>query len=566
MAGLAWHRETDVLVVGSGAGGMAAALAASYAGLDVVVAEKSEFFGGSTAVSGGAVWIPENHHMASVGHSDSRGSVWRYLEQTLGNRLQRDLVEAYLDAGPRMVEFMERNTAVRFVARAYSPDYESNLEGASLGGRTIDPAPFDGRELGSHFTSLRPPLHTFVALGGMMVGRKDIDNLLSSYKSLPAFFASLKLVGRHVSDRLRYPRGTRLILGNALAARLLKSALDRDIALKLQTEVRDLIVQQGRVVGADLSSNGTSERVRVRKAVVLAAGGTPQSARWRSENVPFASVHHSMAPSGNVGDGIRLGLSAGGAVQTDGAQGAFLTPVSVLRSKDGAVTAFPHLVMDRQKPGLIAVNSSGRRFANEGTSYHAFVESMYRSHDTVPSIPSFLICDANFIRKYGFGLARPGPYVHGHLVKAGYLIREPTLERLAQTIGVDPAALAETVENNNRYAEQGHDPEFGKGSIEYNRYLGDPLHKPNPCLGPIAKAPFYAVRVWPGDIGSALGLKTDPRGRVLGEDGEPVPGLYACGNDMNSIMAGNYPAAGITLGPALTFGYIAGCDIAGRAP
>lgn len=545
---------------------MAAALAASHAGLDVIVAEKSEYFGGSTAISGGAVWIPKNHHMASVGHSDSRSSVWRYLEQTLGNRLQRDLVEAYLDAGPRMVEFMEKNTAVRFVPRAYSPDYESNLEGASLGGRTIDPAPFDGRELGRHFVSLRPPLHTFVALGGMMVSPKDIDNLLASHKSLSAFLESLKLVARHLRDRLRYRRGTRLILGNALAGRLLKSALDRNIMLELHTEVRDVILEDGCVVGVVLSAYGKLECVRARKAVVLAAGGAAQDLSWRSKNVRFASVHHSMAPRGNVGDGIKLGLSAGGAIETDGAQGAFLTPVSVLQSQDDAITTFPHLVMDRQKPGLIAVNSSGRRFVNEATSYHAFVAGMYRSHDTVPSIPSFLICDADFIRKYGLGLARPGPYRHGHLVKAGYLIKEPTVEHLARTIGVDPAALAETVSNNNRYAEDGHDPEFGKGSVEYNRYLGDPAHKPNPCLGPIAKAPFYAVRVWPGDIGSALGLKTDPRGRVLRENGEPVPGLYACGNDMSSIMAGNYPAAGITLGPALTFGYIAGCDVAGRTP
>ncbi|MGO4713781.1 FAD-dependent oxidoreductase [Bradyrhizobium sp. 2TAF24] len=566
MVGSQWDHEIDVLVMGSGAGGMAAALTVAQAGLTVMVVEKTEYFGGSTAVSGGAVWIPENPLMASVGHSDSRASVWRYLEQTLGNRLRRDMVEAYLDAGPRMVSFMAANTAVKLLPRAYSPDYEPELEGASLGGRTLDPAPFDGRELGRHFASVRAPLHTFVALGGMMVDRKDIANLLSAHKSAKSFVAAAKLIGRYLSDRLRYPRGTRLILGNALAARLLKSALDRGIDLRLRTGISELIIENGRVVGAVIETSGRSQRVRARKAVVLAGGGAPQNPQWRAEHVAFAGQHTSMSPPGNVGDGIRLGISAGGVMESEAAEPAFLTPVSILKKADGSTTVFPHLVLDRQKPGVIAVNRSGRRFVNEATSYHSFVEGMYQAHQSVPSIPSYLVCDAAFVRTYGLGLARPGPYLHGPLIRAGYLIEAQTLPDLARAIGVDAAALAETVANHNRYAQTGVDPEFGKGSSEYNRYLGDPDHKPNPCLGPIVKPPFYAVRVWPGDIGSALGLKTDTHARVLSEDGEPIAGLYACGNDMRSIMAGNYPAAGITLGPALTFGYIAGCDIAGRMP
>lgn len=564
MLGSGWDGETDVVVVGSGAGGMAAALAASEAGLDVTVLEKTEFFGGSTAVSGGAIWIPGNPLMEGSGHEDSRASVMRYLEQTLGNRMRRDMVEAFLDAGPKMVRFMQTKTALELVARPYSPDYQ-DLQGASLGGRTLDAATFDGRELGSHLGLLRAPLHTFLVFGGMMVNKKDIDSLVTAHRSFKSFRDSAKLVLRYARDRLRYPRGTRLLLGNAVAGRLLKSALDRGIALKRNADVRELVVRDGRVEGVVIVEGGRMQRLRARRGIVLAAGGTPQSRAWREAALPHPGRHRSMAPAGNTGDGIRLAAAAGGAVETEAANGAFLTPVSIHTGPNGRETVFPHLVTDRQKPGLIAVNATGRRFTNEADAYHSFVEAMYRANESAPSVPCHLVCDRAFLRRYGLGLARPWPYPIRRLVADGYLLEAPTIEGLAEKIGVDPAALAGTVRRHNRFAETGVDEDFGKGASEYNRYLGDPSHKPNPCLGPIASAPFYAVTVWPGDIGSSLGLKTDVDCRVLREDGSAIAGLYACGNDMNSIMAGNYPAAGITLGPALTFGYIAGRSLAGLA-
>jgi succinate dehydrogenase/fumarate reductase flavoprotein subunit len=551
----------DVVVIGSGAGGMAAALTAAHHGLDVIVIEKTEAIGGSTAVSGGAVWIPLNPHLGEVGVEDSRESVLTYLQGILGNRLRRDMIDAFLDAGPRMVSFMETHTALRFIPRAVSPDYQSGLAGASTGGRTIDPAPFDGRELGKDFALLRSPLSEFLVFGGMMVSRKDIDTLLGVTSSWDNFRDGAKLLLRYGADRLRYPRGTRLLMGNALAARLLKSALDRKIALRTRTAAVRLIRAAGRITGLEVERDGRTRRIGARGGVVLATGGFPGNASMRAEMLPHADRHYSMAPASNTGDGLRLALDAGASIEVDNIGNAFWTPVSVMRTADGRDIRFPHLILDRQKPGVIAVNQRGKRFVNEATSYHEFVEAMHRTHETEPSIPAYLVCDANFLKKYGLGLVRPAARSLARFLDAGYLVAAGSIGELARKLDIDALAFADSVAQMNSAAVSGNDPAFGKGSTAYNRYLGDAAHQPNPCLGPIDTPPFYAVRIFPGDIGTAAGLKTDAKARVLGSDSQPIPGLFAVGNDMNSIMAGAYPGAGITLGPALTFGYIAGLEL-----
>ncbi|MEK6346226.1 MAG: FAD-dependent oxidoreductase [Burkholderia sp.] len=553
--------EYDVVVIGSGAGGLGTALVCRQAGLSVLVLEKTELYGGSTAVSGGAVWIPDNGHMAGVGHTDSLDAARRYLRQTVGPALREDMMEAFLANGPEMVRFMERHTEVKFVARAVSPDYQPELDGAMPGGRTIDPAPFDGRTLGPLFESLRGPLASFLALGGMMVNKKDIDALLAMHRSGAALAHAAPLLARYALDRLRWSRGTRLVLGNALAARLLKSAHDAGIVLRNRAKVTRIDTEAGRACGVTVELDGTARRIRARRAVVLATGGIAQNKALRAQLVPHAELHRSMSPASNAGDGAALAAPLGGHLASGNAGAAFWTPVSVFRDERGREAQFPHLVTDRQKPGIMAVNAAGRRFANEASSYHDFTHAMHRAHASSPCVPAWLVCDANFLRRYGLGRVRPRSLEVGRYLRSGYLKRGATLDALAREIGVPAAALAESARKMNEAAASGVDAEFGRGHSAYDRYLGDPAHQPNPCLGPIDTGPFYAVQIVPGDIGSATGLATDPHARVLDGAGQPIPGLYAVGNDMNSVMGGTYPAAGITLGPALTFGYIAARDI-----
>lgn len=555
LVGLA-NASHDVIILGSGAAGMAAALTAKAAGLSVLVIEKTQFYGGSTAVSGGAVWIPENQHMGRAGHTDSREQVMRYLRGSIGEQLQADQMKAYLDQGPRMVAFMERHTSVKFSARESSPDYNAEVEGASLGGRTLDPLPFDGRELGPMFDALRVPLSSFMVLGGMMVGRKDIDAFLSLHRSWKAFLYSTRLVLRHLRDRLRWKRGTRLLMGNALAGRLLKSAIDMDVELLCGVTVSRLLVEGGVVCGVELPGRG--KPVLRARSVVLATGGFAQNSVLRERHIPHAAVHRSMAPEGNTGDGLVLASAVGGILGTDNIGPAFWTPVSIMKRPDASEEVYPHLIMDRQKPGLMAVNRDGVRFTNEAESYHAFVMAMHRTD----AVPAWLVCDRVFLQRYGLGLVRPRYANIAKYIKAGYLLEAESIEALAGKMGVPAVALAEAVARMNAFAASGVDTEFGRGESAYSRYLGDPAHKPNPCLGPISTAPFYAVKVWPGDIGTATGLRVDTEARVLDSANKPIPGLYACGNDMNSVMSGTYPGAGITLGPGLTFGYIAGKAIA----
>lgn len=559
-----WDREVDVLVVGSGAGGMATAITAADKGLDVLLLEKTDAFGGSTAVSGGVVWVPENSGMIAAGQPDEPGAAFRYLRQILGNQMREDMISAYIETAPKMVDYFMAETEVKLIPRMYAPDYQSELDGASPGGRALDPLTYDGRKLGPWFGRLRRPLPQMTIFGGMMVGRIDIDHLLAVWTKLPSFIHAAKITLGYLRDRLTLPRGARLLAGNALAARLMRSALDKGVTLEENSDVRALIIEDGGVTGAVVHQNGKTLHIHARRGVVLAAGGAAASTMFRKENVPHADVHMSMTPAGNVGDGVRMAAAAGAVIEEGNVNDVFLTPVSVHTTPTGARIQFPHLILDRQKPGLIAVNSAGKRFVNEANSYHDFVEAMHRTHPDVPCIPTWLIADAAFVNKYGLGLVRPAPFPMGEYLRSGYLIKARTIEALADKIGVPAANLAETVARSNGFAREGVDHDFGKGSTGYNVYLGDADHKPNACLGPIQRPPFYAVKVFPGDIGSTKGLRTDARARVVQEDGQPIPGLYACGNDMNSIMGGHYPAGGITLGPAMTFGYIAAHDMAER--
>lgn len=558
--GTAMKTNYDVIVVGSGAGGMAAAITCATLGLEVVVLEKAPTVGGSTAVSGGAVWVPNNHYAKAMGIEDSEEAAMAYLSAVLGNALRPDMMRVYLRRGPEAIEFFDRNSEVKFAARTYSPDYYPELDGAGKAGRPMDPVPYDGHELGEDFCHLRDPLKEFTVLGGMMVSLADVKHLLKVTKSFESWKYGTRLVLQYFRDRATgYHRGTRLLMGNALAARLLKSARSKGIQIYTNATVTDLEKEHDRITGVIARIDGRDTRLSAKLGVVLATGGFPWDLELRAERFPKHSGPWSMAPETNTGDGIRLARKRGAEFSDAPADPGLWAPVSIWKKKDGTEVKFPHLVWDRAKPGLMAVNGAGRRFVNEATSYHEFVRAMFRSDEAARSIPSFLVCDRSFIDVWGLGLALPGKRPRQHLIRDGYLIEAASLRDLASQLGVDEAVLTETVHRFNEAALKGMDPEFGKGSSEYNRYYGDSEAEfKNPNLGPIRTAPFYAVRVFPGDIGTASGLRTDADARVLDESGEPIAGLYACGNDMASIMGGHYPGAGITLGPALTFGYCAG--------
>jgi succinate dehydrogenase/fumarate reductase flavoprotein subunit len=547
-------RHVDLLVLGSGAAGMTAALTASVLGLDVLVVEKTEIVGGTSARSAGSLWVPNSHH--SPPGRDSPDNALRYLRAVLGNRLDETRVRAFLDAAPEMVAFLEDNTAVAFRAYAHHPDYRATMEGATLSGRVLEPVPFDASVLGTDFAKLRPPLPEFMLLGGMMVDRTDIGHLLDATRSLPSLRHSLGLLARYGSNRLRFARGARIVMGNALVGRLYHSLLQRRVPILLSTETLSLTESDGRITGALLASGGERIAVRSRAGVILATGGFSQNPELRRRLLPPAASQHSPVAEGAQGDGIALGEHAGGR-QSIGEGNGFWSPVSVRRRGDGSTAVFPHLVLDRGKPGAIAVDPQGRRFVSEAIDYHRFAEAMLAALANSPTRPCFLICDDAFMAKYGLGMVRPRRINLHQALADGYVRKADTLAALAQAIGVSPETLARTVARHNGFARTGVDEDFGKGSDAYQQNVGDPLHRPNPCIGAIEQPPFYAMAIYASDIGTSAGLLTNELGQVLRENALPIPGLYACGSDMASIMAGAYPGPGINIGPGMTFGFIA---------
>jgi len=563
MTSMRWDREVDVVVIGAGAGGMAAAVTASIEGLSVLILEKTDRIGGSTAVSGGVVWAPANSQTTAVGQPDTPERAMTYLAATVGDATPKSLQQRFVESARGMVDYFAKHSSLKFAARAVAPDYYPNRAGAALGGRAMDPLEFDGRKLGKHFVELRDPMPQFLVLGGMMVNTYDVKHLLAVTRSITSWRHGMRLVLRYFSDRVRgYHRGTRLLLGNALAGRLFHTVIERGIDYWLSASVHQLHADENGVHGVNVAYKGELINIRARCGVVVATGGFPWNTEMRNRLYPKPSGPWSMSPTANRGEGLQLAQSAGAVLGTGHAGPALWAPVSVHSQPDGTEVRYPHLVWDRAKPGLMAVNGKGQRFVNEATSYHEFVLAMHRSHQQEPTIPAYLVCDEDFINKWGLGLALPGGRPRKHLIRDGYLYKAPSLRELARALNMDVSALEASAAQFNEAARLGTDHAFGKGSDEYNRYLGDADHGPNPCLGPLARAPFYAIAVYPGDIGTALGIRCNEDSQALDAQGNPIGGLYVVGNDMHSVMGGHYPGAGITLGPALTFGWLAGQHLA----
>jgi len=552
--------ECDVLVVGTGASGMSAAITAASEGLDVVVIEKEPVFGGTTARSGGWLWIPGTRLATEQGIHEPPGAARTYLQHEATTHFDPARVDAFLENGPKAIEFFTRRTCVQFDMPPVFPDYHAEAPGGLQGGRSMVTRPFDGRELGPRVKQLAMPLPELTVFGMMLGSGKEIWHFMRVFRSLESFRYVAKRLSRHALDVLKHGRGMTLTNGNALAGRLAKAAMDLQVPVWLNSPARKLLIEGGRVAGALIEKDGTRVRVKTRVGVVLACGGFPHDVERRKALFPHAPTgreHYTPSPKSNTGDGLRMAEAVGGVVDPTIPHAAAWVPTSVTQRPDGSAGVMPHFI-DRAKPGVIAVTRHGKRFANEANSYHDFVQDLVKATRGDPEIFAWEICDHATLRNYGMGCVAPFPMPIGRHLRTGYLKRGRTVADLAREIGVDAATLQETIQAFNEHARRGEDPAFGKGSKAYNRYQGDALNQPNPCVRPIETGPFYAIKLVIGDIGTFAGLSVDAETRVLDGRRQPIPGLHAVGNDAASVMGGNYPGAGITLGPALTFGYVAG--------
>jgi len=560
--------DCDVLVIGSGAGGMSAAVTAAFHGMKVIVVEKAEVCGGATSWSGGWAWAPGNPLAKAEGVNEDKETFRTYLREVLGDDYQADRVDAFLEAAPHMVGFFHNKTSLQFVPGSKINDIYGDLPGAGTGNRSVGPKPLNARTFKPGLRAkMRHQLYETSFLGmGIMAG-PDLGKFLSASRGNPKglFHAGWRF-GFHLLDLLTHRRNMQLVNGTALTGRLMKSADDLGVDIRVATPATALLSDEnGKVTGAVVRSTEGEVQINARRGVVLATGGFPNDVQRRKElfpKTPTGREHWTLSPAETTGDGINLAQSVGARFTTAVKSPAAWCPVSLVPYRNGRTGVFPH-IMDRAKPGSIGVRADGKRFVNEANGYYDYVQALLAATPDGETVESWQIADSRFVRRFPLGMAKPLPVPLFPYLRSGYLIKGRTLEELATKCGIDPAELRRTVARFNANARSGVDPDFGRGESAFNRYGGDATHRPNPSLGPIEKGPFYAVRVVPGSFGTFAGVETDGRGRALNNQGHPIDGLYVAGNDQASVMGGHYPAGGINLGPALTFGYIAGRDLAG---
>jgi len=561
---MSYRNEYDLIVVGTGAAGLSCAITAKKRGLDVVVLEKEPVFGGTTALSGGVLWVPLNHHGRKQNPGDSVEAVRTFMMHETGSYFDEEAIRTFIEQGPKMVEFFERETAMKFIPTLY-PDYHPDAPGGMEIGRSILAEPFDIRGLGKDMERLKPPLKTITFIGMMFnSSNADLKHFFRATKSVTSFLYVARRLLTHIKELALYRRAVQVTSGNALAARLAKSALDLGIPILTSTPASKIVMENGKAVGVVTGRDGDVQEIRARLGVALACGGFPHDVKRITQAYPHLKRGHehlSPTPTSNTGDGTNMAEAVGGVVDIRFKEPAAWMPVTRVEFGNGEVGVFPHL-LDRYKPGVIGVLKNGRRFTNESNSYHDVGAAMIEACRGMQETAMWLLCDRRTLGKYGLGYVKPSPMPIGRFIRNGYLFEGKTLADLAHATGIDPAGLESTVREYNQHAVQGKDPEFGRGSTAFNRYLADPENKPNPCVAPIGHGPYYAVKVVMGDLGTFDGIKTTVAGEVLRRDGSVIPGLFAVGNDRASIMGGNYPGAGITHGPNMTFGYVTGNYIA----
>lgn len=537
---------------------MAAAFAAAAQGLDVCLIEKDICVGGSTSLSGGVLWAP-GHGVTR--HDDAEAaaeSALTYLTAEAGNHLDRTMAQRFLGEVPRVIAFLVKEARLDLTAPVY-PDYHPGLPGWSASGRALRPRPFDGRQLGPALGLIRMPLPSMTLFGGMMVSAEDLGPLTRAHTSLSAAAHAAQLIGRYALDRLVHGRATRLTNGNALVGQLLHAVIARGVFPHVGVALDHLILEHGRVIGAELLDASQRRQIRVRRGVILATGGIVHNKPLLSR-LGVAQTPRPLPPLSSSGDGARIACAAGASLRREAVSAVAFVPISEVPGPSGT-TNHPSF-FDRSKPGFLIVSADGRRFANEALSYHDLGPLIAaREDDGV-----FLIGDDKAVRAYGIGAALPWPFSNRALLRSGYLIRAGSISALAQRLNVDAEALRQTITAWNRTARDGTDPALGRGSDAYQRHIGDPAHRPNPSIGPLTKAPFYAVRLRAGFISTFVGLRVGPNAQVLRDDGTLIGGLHAVGNDMASVMGGTYPGPGITLAPALVFGVLAAEALADLTP
>jgi succinate dehydrogenase/fumarate reductase flavoprotein subunit len=546
----------DVVVMGSGAAGLTAALVAAKAGNSVAVLEKADHFGGTTAISGGGIWIPVSPQAKAEGVDDSIEVARNYVLGVVGNRAERALIDAYLKNGPEMIEWLAANSETVFQISPPSSDWYPEVPGAVDFGRLLAPSEYDGKKLGKNFDRLQKPRQEFNAPGGMMIDLFDLP-YIAKLPSPGALWHMAKIAIRFALDKRKLGRGSRLTMGNALAGRLLHSAIDAGVDLYEATPVEGLVTADRKVTGVRANVKGVSTEITANNGVILASGGFSANAEMRKAYIPFAEQHLSILPYENIGDGILSAQSAGAVMGAENHVNAVWAVVSKRTRDGGYVERYAHLI-DMSKPGCIAVNKAGQRFGNEASVH--FVEAMHATG----TVPAHIIANAKFVKKYGMGLVLPGGGKIKEMVACGYMKTGKTLAELAAQIGVDAAGLEAAAAKVNADAAAGKDKQFGKGETQIDIEIGDPKHSPNACFGPLGDGPYYAIEIFPGDGSTTVGVKIDDQCRVIGKDGAPIAGLYAAGLDANSIWQGKSPAHGCNVGPAMVTGYIAGKAISGN--
>ena len=558
----------DVLVIGSGCGGLTAALTADISNpAKVLVIEKSHLIGGTSATSGGVIWIPDNHLGKEKGAQDSISEAKDYLKATIpADEFNEPLIDAYLDQGPKMVKFMQDHTDARYTSLEHYPDYFQDAPGVKLGNRALEPLPVSADVLGDDVDNLHPSGPQTIVFGRYGVNFEESHAFTTQSPGWFRLFAKIFLTyWLDFSWRIKRKRSRRLAFGAASVTRLFASIKKRNIPIWRSAALQEFILRDNKVIGAIIQKDGRLIKVQARRGVIVASGGFGQNQEMREKYLPKpTNSDWGCEPKTNTGDPIK-------AAEAIGAQLKFMDKAWWVTTVKAPNEEFPRLSeVEKSLPGNYTVNKSGKRFANESQNYLTFMlEVLDKEKKGESCAPMYMIFDANHRKNYPVGPLMPGKFFPDKLVKiihrdwfgSDFLTSANTIEELAIQTGIDSEALQSTVERVNNFSATGKDVDFQRGDNERDRFSGDPTLL-NPCLGPVDKAPFYAMRIDPGEFATCGGMAINEYGQVLDNDNQAIAGLYATGNCTPALLT-TYPGPGATIGPAMTFGFIAGKHISG---